>query len=177
MISRDRYVITAALCLFCIGDLLLLEDTPYYSFIFGLLLFLISLLLYSLYFYRETTYNIDRLLPFLTLALMAALWLIYMMYDGLHNLLVPIMLYLAVVLNLMKIAFLRYKSVNKMSYYLVFIGSLLFAIAQGIIGLHSFHKALPHKDIFIMLFYGVSQLLIILGILSTKDRIKYISHH
>ncbi len=170
---KNRLIIFAALAFLCAGDVILLEDTPFYSFLMGLCLFLVSLLLYSFHFYRETTYDIDRLLPFLAVSLLIALMLIYLMYDGLDYMLIPVMVYISVVLNLMKLAFLRSKNVNRKSYILVFGGTICFTIAQIVIGLHSFHKAIPNKDILIMLFYGVSQLMIILGILSTK----YTKHH
>jgi len=173
MALTSRLIIFSALTLLCIGDIILLEDTSFYSFLGGLCLFLLALLLYSFYFYKETTYDIDRLLPFLAASLLIALTLIYLMYDGLNYMLIPVMIYISVVLNLMKLAFLRSQNVNRRSYWLVFGGTICFTIAQVIIGLHSFHKAIPNKDIFIMFFYGLSQLMIILGILSTK----YTEHH
>lgn len=173
MVLKNRLIVFLALAFLCVGDIILLEDTPFYSFLVGLFLFLIALLLYSFYFYKETTYDIDQLLPFLAASLLIALTLIYLMYDGLDYMLIPVMIYISIVLNLMKLAFLRNKNVNRKSYLLVFGGTILFTIAQVIIGLHSFHKAIPNKDIFIMLFYGISQLMIILGILSTK----YTEHH
>ncbi|WP_046755729.1 lysoplasmalogenase [Kordia jejudonensis] len=173
MALRTRVIILLALSFLCAGDIILLEDTPFYSFLTGLCLFLAALLLYSFHFYRETTYDIDRLLPFLAASLLISLTLIYLMYDGLGYMLIPVMVYISVVLNLMKIAFLRLKNVNKISYILVFVAAICFTIAQIIIGLHSFHKAIPNKDIFIMLFYGISQLLFIFGILVTE----HTEHH
>ncbi len=173
LVLKSRLTILLALTFLCIGDIILLEDTPFYSFLVGLCLFLIALLLYSFHFYKETTYDIDLLLPFLATSLLIALTLIYLLYDGLDYMLIPVMIYISVVFNLIKLAFLRSKNVNRSSYILVLSGTILFTVAQIIIGLHSFHKAIPNKDIFIMLFYGVSQLLIILGILSTK----YTAHH
>jgi len=169
MLLLHRSVIILALLFLCVGDVILLEDTPFYSFIIGLLLFLISLLFYSFYFYKQAIYDIDRLIPFLAVSMLIALSLIYLMYDGLNNLLIPVMIYIATVLNFMKIAYLRYKNVNIKSYRFVFVGTILFTITQIIIGLHSFHKAIPYKDIFIMLFYGSSQLCIIVGILTLKN--------
>ena len=163
---RHRLTIVGALLFLCAGDILLLQDTSYYSFIGGLTLFLISMLLYSLYFYKQTRYDIDRLIPYLAVSLLISLSIIYLIYDGLNNLLIPVMIYLATILNFLKIGFLRYKSVNNRSYRLVFLGIIFFTIAQIIIGLNQFYKAVPYKDIYIMLFYGASQLLIILGILA-----------
>lgn len=173
LVLKNRLTIFFALLFLCVGDVILLEDSPFYSFLTGLCLFLASLILYSLYLYRETTYDIDRLLPFLAISLLISLLLIYLMYDGLDYMLIPVMIYLSIVLNLMKIAYLRFKNVNRLSYILVFGGTICFTIAQVIIGLHSFYQAIPNKDIFIMLFYGISQLMIVLGILTTK----YTRHH
>jgi len=169
MVLLYRTAILLALAFFCTGDIMLLEDTPFYSFAFGLLLFLVGLLLYSFYFYRQATYDVDRLIPFLAVSMLIALTLIYLMYDGLNNFLVPVMVYMVTVLNFVKIAFLRYKNVIDKSYRLVLIGTIFFTITQVIIGLHNFHKAIIYKDIFIMFFYGFSQLCIILGILSLQQ--------
>ncbi|QHI39087.1 hypothetical protein IMCC3317_44880 [Kordia antarctica] len=168
MLLKNRLAVLFALVFMCSGDIILLEDTPSYSFIVGLCLFLIALLLYSFYFYKQTLYDIDRLIPFLAVSMLLALSLIYLMYDGLNNLLIPVMIYMVTFLNFMKIAFLRYKNVNIESYRLVLIGTIFFTISQMIVGLHAFHKAIPYKDILIMLFYGFSQLCIITGILLLK---------
>lgn len=170
---KSRLIIFAALTFLCIGDVFLLEDTPFYSFIIGLISFLIAMLFYSLYFYKQTRYDIDRLIPYLAVSLLISLSLIYLMYDGLNNLLVPVIIYMAMVLNLLKLAYLRYKNVNIKSYRLVFIGVSFFTIAQILIGINRFHQTLLYKDIYIMFLYGISQLFIILGILSTK----YTEHH
>jgi uncharacterized membrane protein YhhN len=168
MLLLHRVTISLALMFLCAGDIVLLENMSFYSFTAGLILFLIGILLYSFYFYKQTIYDIDRLIAFLAVSLLIALALIYLMYDGLNNLLIPVMIYLATVLNFMKIAFLRYKNVNTKSYRLVLIGAIFFTITQAIIGLNQFHEALPYKYIFVMLFYGCSQLFIISGILTLK---------
>ncbi|PTX62049.1 putative membrane protein YhhN [Kordia periserrulae] len=168
MLFHQRLIILGALAALCIGDILLLEETSFYSFILGLVLFLISMLLYSLYFYKQVRYDIDRLIPYLAVSLLLSLSLIYLIYDKLDNLLIPVIIYMITVLNFLKIGYLRYKNVNTKSYRLVFWGIACFTIAQIVIGLNQFHNALPYKDVYIMLFYGTSQLLIILGILTVK---------
>ncbi|AXG70495.1 YhhN family protein [Kordia sp. SMS9] len=168
---QKRLIILGALTALCIGDIFLLETMPFYSFMTGLSLFLGSILLYSLYFYKQTLYNIDRLIPFLAVSLLISLALFYFMFEKLNNLLIPVMIYMATVLNFLKLAYLRYKNVNLKSYRLVFIGVSCFTVAQIIIGLNQFCEAVPYKDIYIMLFYGTSQLLIILGILMMKNHI------
>jgi uncharacterized membrane protein YhhN len=128
------------------------------------------MLLYSLYFYKQARYDIDRLIPFLAASLLISLSMIYLIFDNLDNLLVPIILYMAIVLNFLKLAYLRYKNVNTLSYRLVFLGVILFTAAQILIALNRFHQALLYKDIAIMFLYGISQILIIFGILTFKDQ-------
>ncbi|MGH1385622.1 lysoplasmalogenase [Kordia sp.] len=168
MQSRHRLLILGALLSLCIGDTILLEGMPFYSFILGLALFLVAMLCYSLYFYKQVRYDIDRLIPFLAASLLISLSMIYLIFDSLNNLLIPVILYMATVLNFLKLAYLRYKNVNSLSYRLVFIGVILFTAAQILIALNRFHQTLPYKDTAIMSLYGISQLLIILGILSFK---------
>lgn len=90
------------------------------------------------------------------------------MYDELKSLLIPVVVYMVIVLNLMKIAYLRYKNVSNYSYYLVMIGTVFFTVTQILIGINRFHEPLPHKDFFVMSFYGISQLFIIIGILNME---------
>lgn len=168
MLLKNRITILLALTFMFAGDIILLEDTASYSFIMGLCLFMVALLLYSFYFYKQTIFDIDRLIPFLAVSMLIALSLMYLMYDGLNNLLIPVMVYMVAFLNFMKIAYLRYQNVNIESYRLVLVGTILFTISQMIVGLHAFHKAIPYKDILIMSFYGCSQLCIITGILLLK---------
>ncbi|MEM6721786.1 MAG: lysoplasmalogenase [Bacteroidota bacterium] len=162
---RKRLIIVGALLLLCIADIFLLETTSFYSLMSALSLSLVAILFYSLYFYKQTHYDIDRLIPFLAVSLLICLAVFYLMYEKLDKMLIPVMIYMATILNFLKIAYLRYKSVSLQSYRLVFIGVAFFTITQIIIGLSKFYKTLPFEDLYIMLFYGISQLLIIFGIL------------
>jgi uncharacterized membrane protein YhhN len=165
MQRSHRLIVLLALGIFCAGDVALLEDTSFHSFLSGLGFFLVAILLYCFYLYRQTRYDIDRLIPFLAISLLISLSLIYLMYDGLNNLLIPVIAYMAIVLNFLKLAYLRYKNVNIRSYRLVFLGAAFFTIAQILIGLNRFYRPLPYKDVYIMFFYGFAQLMIIVGIL------------
>lgn len=166
----DRYLIMIALVFLLIGDIFLFEKTSLYNFLYGFLAFLVANLAYSYFFYKKATYDIDRLLPYLTVALLLSFVMIFLIYDGLGDFLIPATAYFIVVLNLNKLAYLRYKNVNNYSFYLVFFGTTLFALSQGFVGLHVFYEPLPYKNIIIMSTYGTSQLLVILGIILSQKR-------
>ena len=166
MQMRKRLIIVGALLLLCTADVFLLKTTSFYSLTSGLSASLVAILLYSLYFYRQAHYDIDRLIPFLAVSLLICLAVFYFMYEKLDKMLIPVMIYMATVLNFLKIAYLRNKNVSLQSYRFVFIGVAFFTITQIIIGLSIFYRPLPFEDIYIMLFYGGSQLLIVFGILA-----------
>ena len=94
------------------------------------------------------------------------------MYDNLNGYFIPILVYIFAVLNMIQAAFLRYKVVDNNSFILVFVGALLFLLSESILALNKFYMPIPYKNILIMLFYGISQLLIILGIINEKKRVR-----
>lgn len=65
-------------------------------------------------------------------------------------------------------AFLRKVDVNKLSFRLVLWGSISLLISESIVALVNFYGLhLPYNEIYVILIYGLSQYLIVVGI--TKE--------
>ena len=166
--------ILVLLCLFTLflGDVFLLEKTKIYSFSIGLFAFFIANIIYSMVLYRSANLDINKSYPFLIVASIYLFTILYLMYDNLNGYFIPILIYIFAVLNMIQAAFLRYKVVNNYSFILVFSGALLFLLSESILALNKFYMPLPFKNILIMLFYGISQLLIILGIINEQKKFR-----
>jgi uncharacterized membrane protein YhhN len=93
----------------------------------------------------------------------------YFLKDGLHDMLIPVMVYMFVILLMATTAFLRKGIVNNLSYTLVFVGAIFFMISDSLLALNKFHEPLPFSNISIMLTYSIAQYLIVLGILKQKN--------
>jgi len=162
-----------------VGDLLLLFDqVQSYLFVYGLASFLIAHLLY-IFCYRKARYEEAELglLPtqemrylfILVLAGSAAVWILF---PHLGSLKVPVIIY-AIVLTLMAIAALyRFGKTPKSSFGLVFIGALLFMVSDSMLAINKFVEPINNAGFWVMLTYGLAQLLIVVGIVEhTKTKI------
>ena len=90
-----------------------------------------------------------------------------LMYDKLEGFFVPVMIYFFASVLVLMLAFLRKSDVDSKSYMLVFYGMLLSIIYEGLSGISAFSTIeVPFIDGLIMLFYGISQYLVVIGILN-----------
>ncbi|TXT60655.1 MAG: conserved membrane protein of unknown function [Promethearchaeota archaeon] len=85
--------------------------------------------------------------------------------DKMGELQKPTLIYILVITIMSIIATLRFAELQGISFYLVWIGSLLFMISDGIIALNKFHKKISHSGVYIMLTYGLGQFFIVQGII------------
>jgi uncharacterized membrane protein YhhN len=169
---KERLLVFLCLLSLFLGDVFLLEQTQFYSFPAGLFAFFMANIFYSMVLYRSANLEINKSYPFLLVSAVYLFTIFYLMYDKLNGYFVPILIYIFAVLNMIQAAFLRYKEVNHYSFILVFIGALLFLFSESILALNTFYAPFPYKNVLIMLFYGISQLLIILGILKEQKKFR-----
>jgi len=154
-----------ALCSFLVGDIVLINTFSGLMYIIGMIFFVIGKLFYAIRFSNTRDFKISRLLPFLFLCFIYVLWMMNLIYDNLGALFVPTLIYFFAAIIVLQMAFLRKNDVNNLSYYLVFIGVLVSIVSDSITGISSFYfPELPYHKLAIMLFYGLSQYLIVLGI-------------
>ncbi len=162
-IIKERLLIIIALLFSSFGDFILISDPGTLLFSIGISMYMISKIVYSLVFSFRAKFDIDRLLPFLTITLLYCLVIIYFVYSGKG---IPILfMYILVSLIMLKVAYLRFKVVIRKSYLLVLLGCVFFIISESIIGLDKFYAPILYESIFGMLFYGLAQFLIINGLI------------
>ena len=93
-----------------------------------------------------------------------------LVYSNLGDYFLPALLYLFIVMLVAQFAYLRKKEVNKESYWFVLIGIILSMFSDSITILKEFYSMdIAYNHITIMLFYGMSQYFIVIGILKENN--------
>lgn len=161
---KTKKVTLWALVFSILGDILLMfvDLNPNY-FIGGLISFLLAHLMYIKVFYGKCNFQ-NKVFGFLGMLLIYALVLFYFLKDNLDDMLVPVILYMAVILLMVTMAFLRHGEVGKLSFILVFLGAICFIISDSLLALNKFYKPLAFANFSIMLTYALAQLLIVFGL-------------
>lgn len=142
---------------FClIGDIFLMHAD---DLVFGLGAFLVAHLLFAFGFYR---YAKGLYIFWLIVLLLFGSGMFYFMEPNLHELKIPVVIYMAVIvlMNWRSIALhLDYKKkvgVKSGYYALIPLGSLLFLISDSLIAIDKFVTAFPQSNTFILSTYWLS---------------------
>lgn len=154
------------------GDVLLLNTK---FFIPGLIVFLLAHLLY-IFVYRQHQHeefeNVLMGLQRLRLAfpvILAGTGLIVILYPVLHDLKIPVIAYAAVLVLMVLTALFRFGRTTSASFWMVFIGAILFMISDSILAINKFLQPINIAGFWIMLTYSLAQLLIVKGLLRHPD--------
>ncbi len=160
-----RFMIIALIC-FLVGDWLLIEPKNTTLFASGMMLFILGKLFYVFRFSHQRDFRLARLFPFLVVCFLYIAGLMNLIYDNLHQLFFPVIIYFFTSVIVLQFAFLRKVDVNKLSYLLVFIGIVLSILSDSITALKIFYiPNFAYEKITIVLFYGIGQYLIVLGVM------------
>ncbi|WP_438425788.1 lysoplasmalogenase [Aquimarina macrocephali] len=169
-ISVFRLMILALLFSLAGDILLLFVVQSQLFFIAGLVMFLLAHIMYILVFLKKhNKHKKNKIFLILTVAYGAGLF--YLLYSGLGDMLIPVIVYMIVILLMSNASYLREKRVSQMSFLMVFIGSLFFMISDSILAFTMFYQSLPMSNIWIMTTYAAAQLLIVCGVLRQKNQI------
>ena len=114
-----RFMILALIC-FLVGDWLLIETKNTTLFASGMMFFIFGKLFYVLRFSHQRDFRLSRLFPFLVICFLYIAGLMNLIYDNLHQLFIPVMIYFFASIIVLQFAFLRKDDVNGLSYLLVF---------------------------------------------------------
>ena len=141
------------------------------SFIPGLACFLLAQIMYiiafsqvhgiSVVFYKR----VYLLLP----VILYGLALVNLMYKNLDGMRIPVILYAIVILSMVVAAINRLNRVNRLSYFLVLSGAILFVISDSLISITKFYSPFRYSGIAIMTTYIIAQYLIIQGIVKQSN--------
>lgn len=167
--SIFRQLILLALFFSWGGDTLLMfvESKGEHFFLFGLVSFLLTHILYTTAFLKTVSWNKGFLwknkwivIPFLIFFLGFQNYLLPDIEEAMQ---IPVSVYSSVII-VMVLAALNWNTfVEKKTFQLVFFGALFFMLSDSIIALNKFKSAIPHAHIWIMSLYLLGQYLITKG--------------
>ena len=123
---------------------------------------------YVLVFIRQRNKKIKPV-GFMILLVIYASGLFYVMLDGLHEMLIPVGIYMIVILSMATLAYCRKGIVSRLGYFYVLIGAIFFLVSDSILALNKFYQPQVYASISIMLTYALAQYFIVIGMLSHKD--------
>jgi uncharacterized membrane protein YhhN len=169
-----RSLIIAALLFSFMGDsFLLLEDKNPLFFIFGLASFLITHILYIIYFLKLKQVNTSLLKSHTYIPLLVILYgimLVYLLYPSLGDLKIPVIFYAAIICLMLICSVHIYKSVDRSSGLQFITGALLFVISDSLLAINKFYQPFPFAAFLIMLTYCAAQFFIARGFVENGRR-------
>jgi uncharacterized membrane protein YhhN len=136
-----------------------------FSFIPGLVCFLVAQVMYLIAFFLTPGENvIFRSKYFLLIpVILYGTGLVCYLYDDLGDMKLPVIIYAFVILTMLAAAINRFKKVNKISYRLVLAGAILFVISDSAIAVNKFSQPIKASSLIIMSTYITAQFLITIG--------------
>jgi len=166
--QKFKTITLGALVFSLLGDILLMfvNESPHY-FTAGLASFLLAHILYILVFLKVRDSNKKPWL-FIGVLLVYGGGLFIALKDNLEAMLLPVFFYMLVILTMATTAFLRQRSLGKVSYNFVLIGAILFLISDSLLAINKFYTPLAYSNISIMFTYAFAQLFIVFGLLKQR---------
>jgi uncharacterized membrane protein YhhN len=166
--NRLHQMIIAALIFSWCGDILL--GVPQKSnnlFVPGLVCFLLAHVMYLVVFFTTPGENliIRKRSYFLIPVVLYGFLLLYLLYDGLGEMKIPVIIYTLAILTMVSSAINRFGKVGNASWILVFSGAILFLLSDSGIAVNKFLHPFPGAEVIIMSTYVVAQYLIVIGYL------------
>ena len=162
--SAKKFVVLA-LVFSWLGDLLLMFETRSSNFfIFGLIAFLLAHLFYTYYFIKSAEENGVKMKWWLGIPILAyyAVFM-FILYPHLAGMLWPVRIY-GLVISFMLLTALNFLNIKtKPAGNLITTGASLFVLSDSLLAINKFYISLDHAGIYIMLTYGLAQLLITTG--------------
>ena len=165
-----KFIIITALFFALLGDVALIFDHQF--FVFGLASFLITHIFYCIVFSKPIKLNTiifnGKTLLVAIIFILFYVLLMSVLWEHLHELLVPVLIYGFVLTLMGYMAFLR--PINS-GYAKVLFGASFFIVSDAILAINFFlfSSALPFAPAFVIFFYVLAQYLIVQGLLE-KNR-------
>jgi len=166
------FIFIRALFFSWVGDVLLIfAKEREIFFIAGLIAFLISHFLFIQVYQLQRNSNTQNELlgtqkvRYALPIILVSTGLVVVLYDSLGNLRIPVMMYALVLCVMVMTALFRYGRTNSQSFWMVFVGALLFLTSDSLLALNKFLNPIAGAGIMIMLTYVAAQYFIVEGIL------------
>lgn len=170
----SKNIVLTALLFSWIGDVILLfADIAEIYFILGLVAFLISHVIYSVLFNKQTKIRLKKNKAlFLLGSIIIGCYLVGMLsilLPTLGELKIPVIVYATVISLMLLFAFNGFLIWKKPGNQYVFVGAIVFVSSDSILALNKFYTPIEKSSFFIMLTYLVAQYLIVTGILKLNS--------
>ena len=171
-IGNKKSTIITGLFFSFMGDVFLLfENRNSLFFIFGLMCFLVTHLLYIWVFLSIKSAGASLLMqkPWLILTVTTyTAGLLYLLMPKLGPLLIPVILY-AVILSLMLLcSMLAYNKVNPQAGKLFIGGAVSFVLSDSLLAINKFYSLFAYASFFIMSTYCLAQYFIVKGFIKMQ---------
>lgn len=161
-----RYYVMAALVFSWGGDVFLISSEWFTA---GLVSFLIAHIFYIIA-YQKTGAASGKLKPLdIIKFIVYGAVLIWVIYPGLGDLLIPVLIYALVLLGMGVWAHKRRGATSSASFQLVAIGAILFALSDGLIAINKFAFEIPFERVLVMSIYMTAQYLIVQGLIKHTE--------
>jgi len=162
-----RIYIMGALVFSWAGDVFLISSQ---WFIAGLVAFLVAHVFYIIAYQKTGAASGQLKTRDVVKFVLYGVILIWFIYPGLGDLLVPVLVYALVLLGMGVWAHKRRGATSAASFKLVALGAILFAVSDGLIAVNKFAFTIPAERILIMSIYMTAQYLIVQGLIQHTER-------
>jgi len=170
-----KKILLTALLFSWIGDIILLfSDKGELYFIFGLVSFLASHLVYIVLFNKQqTTRENDKKVQFwlgIFLILGYFTFMIFTLFPKLGPLKIPVLVYAIVITTMLFFAFKGSLKWSIPANKYIFIGAIVFVSSDSVLAFNKFYTPIEHASFYIMATYCLAQYLIVKGILKLNSK-------
>jgi uncharacterized membrane protein YhhN len=171
-----KKILLTALFFSWIGDIILLfSDKGELYFIFGLVSFLVSHLVYIVLFNKQqTTRENDNKVQFwlgVFLILGYFTFIIFTLFPKLGPLKIPVLVYAIVITTMLFFAFKGSLNWSIPANKYIFIGAIVFVSSDSVLAFNKFYAPIEHASFYIMATYCLAQYLIVKGILKLNSKV------
>jgi uncharacterized membrane protein YhhN len=171
-----KKILLTALLFSWIGDIILLfSDKGELYFIFGLVSFLVSHLVYIVLFNKQqTTRENDNKVQFwlgVFLILGYFTFMIFTLFPKLGPLKIPVLVYAIVITTMLFFAFKGSLNWSIPANKYIFIGAIVFVSSDSVLAFNKFYAPIEHASFYIMATYCLAQYLIVKGILKLNSKV------
>jgi uncharacterized membrane protein YhhN len=170
-----KKILLFALTISWLGDIILMfTDKGELYFIFGLVAFLISHLLYIVVFNKQLKTKISKNKSVLLLGIGVILVYLSIMLSlllpSLGELKIPVILYATVISAMLLFAFKGSLHWQNPANIFILLGAIVFVASDSILAINKFYTTLPLASFWIMITYLTAQFCITSGILSLNKK-------
>lgn len=171
--SANKNLLLSGLFFSFAGDVLLLFESRYpTAFIFGLAAFLITHILYILFFLKHKPVEVSLLKkqPLTGMLVVAyGVSLVWLLFPGLGELKLPVVVYAAAICTMLLCSLHIFLKVNAPANIFYVLGALLFVLSDSILALNKFYEPIIAANALIMATYCAAQYFIVKGFVSEKE--------